>query len=219
LLNSVKIISVSVFAVYTIISADDILSLLVSTCIVFLMYMCNGATFKIILKRNIAILVFALFFLIFSSIPGFSGESKAFIELCAVFFRIIIIYNIIFSGSLWIGRQGFFETIGGIMPLRIRLFLVLLNHSLAQFIKINSMIVYQLKSRLRLKGRNRILVARYYFQNLIIKELYSLHYNQAALAIRLNDNFEMYFERNGIRLSDILIILSIAIKAVLSHSL
>ena len=141
---------------------------------------------KQILFRNIPILSFAIFFSIFFFFSAWlKGEAPDFYLLSVTTLKIIFVFNIMFAGTSWLGREGLLFLIKIVPTDRMKLFFILLYRSVNGLRRNSSGIANQIRSRLDLKGRDKLLVPRYYVRNLIMKDLYAFHHNQAALVSRI----------------------------------
>ncbi len=138
-----------------------------------------------ITQGHLFIIPFALTFSLFSFFQDLIIGSASPVSALLLFLKTVIIFTILMSGRAWIGTGGLLVLMRLIPFGRSRLFLILLVRFLRQFIKNNTLILHQLRARLDLNIRSRLTVARYYFSNLILKELYALHLTQAALVLRV----------------------------------
>lgn len=162
-----------------------------------------------LVKRNLFILSFVFIFSSFAALSGYLVGDVEYREIALTSVKIILIYNTIYIGGYWLGKNGFLSIVDTLPCLRVKLYLLLLYNILSSFIKRNQLIIYQLKSRLNL-SRQRGLVARYYVQNLIVKELYSIHLNQAAIVTRLHSDFDLYVPSEKLRIHDLIVLTLIA---------
>lgn len=158
-----------------------------------------------VVKRNFFILTFVIIFSSFAAISGYLTGDIDYREIALTSVKIILIYNIIYIGGYWLGKNGFLCIVDTVPCFRVKLYLLLLYNILGSFIKRNQLIMYQLKSRLDL-SHQRGLIARYYVQNLIVKELYSIHLNQAAIITRLHSDFDLYVTPERLKIHDLIIL-------------
>jgi len=152
-------------------------------------------------RRNIFIIVFTIIFSSFALISGYLNDKIEYAQIAANAVKILLIFNIVYIGSLWSGKNGFLCLLNAMPLLRIKVFLLILHNMVLSFIKRSGLILYQLRSRLDL-SRQRGLVARYYVQNLLMKELYSIHLNQASIITRLHSDFDIYCMPEKMKISD-----------------
>ncbi len=96
------------------------------------------------------------------------------------------------SCTIWPGRDsaawgpsGFTALFSMIPSGRVRIYLLLLYAMTARLVRNGENISRLLKLRFPLTAGNRLIIARYYFSNLIMKELYSVHRLQAVAVTRL----------------------------------
>ncbi len=142
--------------------------------------------------RNAVVLGFAVFFMLAAAASALLRGEGALAPAARLAARTLLVFNAAYLGGEWIGRHGLLRVIDGIPSERVRLFLVLLARAVASFARNSGMIVMQLKSRIGLTARTRLLVARYYAQNLVYYELYALRHSQAALFSRLPERLCVY---------------------------
>ena len=139
---------------------------------------------NVFLRRNYILIGFSITFFIFSIISGAVAGRIFSAETALVLYKIAVIYNALYISGMWIGKNGFLKCINYIPSQRLGMFLILFYRIAHAFLKTNYLIIAQLKSRLDFSLHNKLVIVRYYVINLITKELYSLHYYQAALYAR-----------------------------------
>jgi len=149
--------------------------------------MASGYGMKHVLKRNIFIISFSLFFSVFVYLSAVI-ESTPFLwdDTLMTVLKIIFIYNTVLPGTGWIGTSGLIYFLNIFPSERIRLFLLLLYRSVKNFIFIHKDIIYSINSRIDLKSADKFLIPKYYLQNIITKDLYDYHLYQASLAVRIH---------------------------------
>ncbi len=161
---------------------------------------------RTLLRKNYFIFAFAV---IFSGFSVFSGILRGGIEwtvITATFYKIILVYNIVYLFGIWMGKNGFLRILSVLPGRRIRLFLILFHRTVYSFMNKSKLVLFQVRSRLELTTRDRLIIARYYIQNLLLKELYSFHYYQAALHTRVHHDVLPYSSPEKISSTDPLLI-------------
>lgn len=163
-----------------------------------------------IFRRNLVIFSFIIFYTVFGIITVFiSGGS--YCSIAWISLKIILVYNVIWMSLRWLGTTGMLVLMDLIHSENIRLYLTLVAKGISVFKRNSGMIIMQIRSRLE-PGRNgkRILV-RYYVRNMIFRDVYSVHYLQAALYSRLPER--LYIHAPGIKpgLADGIICIAIAL--------
>jgi len=152
----------------------------------------SGLTLKMALRRNLLVFVFvltiALFQLLTAVISGVSPDYQFFLITAA---RIFMMYNIIMASLEWMGPAGFLWILQKAGSMRIRIFLLLFARTVRMLMKLNRQIIYQLQSRFDTSGRKKYLIPRYYVQNLIAGELYSLQHYQSGVISRVHGDIQL----------------------------
>jgi len=153
----------------------------------------SGLTPASALKRNllvaVMVLTIAFFQLLTAVISGVSPDYQFFLITAA---RIFMVYNIIMASLAWMGPDGFLWLLERSGSGRIRIFLLLFARTVRMLMKLNRQIIYQLQSRFDISGRKKYLIPRYYVQNLIAGELYSLQHYQSGVVSRVHGDFRLY---------------------------
>ena len=152
----------------------------------------SGLTAGRILRRNLLVLVFVLtiaFFQLLTAVVSGSSPDYEFILITAV--RILFVYNIIMASVSWMGSAGFLWLLDRAGSERVRIFLLLFERTVRMFLKLNRQIIYQLQSRIDTGSSRKYLIPRYYIQNLIAGELYSLHHYQSGVISRVHGNIRV----------------------------
>ena len=185
--------------------ADSITAPLLTVLLIIILAFRTGIRAGEFCRRNIFILIFALLFSAFAFIPGSQPLPGSSGGIFSMFLKIIIIFNLFYLGSRWIGRHGYYSLLNRVSSQGIRLYLLLLGNTVTGFVRNSRLILYQLRSRIGTGIKNRFIFLRYYIQNLIIKDLYSLHLNHAAIVSRLHGDIEIITPDEKMELSDILI--------------
>lgn len=139
---------------------------------------------KEILKRNIIILSFLLFYIIFGVLSAIISNT-GYNSIIITSLKIILIFNTIWFAFKWTASEGIINLIALIPSERLKLYFLLLAKGIYLFRRNSEIIIMQIRSRLYRNRKNNKLLARYYTRNMIFKELYSLQYIQASLYTRL----------------------------------
>jgi hypothetical protein len=143
---------------------------------------------RAVLRRNLLISIFAVTISLFQLLTSMAaGETPDYRFVTVTAVRIILSYNFVALSLSWIGTAGFLHLLALIRSERIRLFLLLFARTVQSLMKLSRMIVFQIQSRIGAGARKRLLIPRWYLQNLIAGELYSLHRFQTGLASRLQE--------------------------------
>ncbi|MBD3425129.1 MAG: hypothetical protein GF417_11900 [Candidatus Latescibacteria bacterium] len=159
---------------------------------------------QLALRRNLLVAVFALTIVFFQLLtPVISGSYPDYRFVVITAARILLVFNIIMASLAWMGRDGFLWLLSRTAPGRLRLFLLLFARTAGIFQKLNRQIVYQLQSRFDTSGRKKYLIPRYYVQNLIAGELYSLHHYQSGVISRVHGELRL-LSRHRLSARDIL---------------
>lgn len=144
-----------------------------------------------IFRRNLVIFSFIIFYTIFAIITVFvSGGSYCTIAWISL--KIILIYNVIWLSSVWLGTKGMLVLMSLIPSESIRLYLTLVAKGISVFKRNSGMIVMQIKSRLEPGRKGKRILARYYIRNMIFRDIYSVHNLQAALYSRLPERLYIH---------------------------
>jgi hypothetical protein len=168
-----------------------------------------------IAQRNVFILIFITIFSSFALISGYLNNHIDYGIITLTSVKIILIYNIVYIGGYWLGKNGFSYIVDSMPFSRLKLYLLFLYKILTNFIRRNQLIVYQLKSRLDLSNKKGH-IARYYIQNLIMKEMYSIHLNQAAIITRINSDFDLYISAEKPKFHDFMVFILIVLLIVIT---
>ncbi len=168
-----------------------------------------------IAQRNVFILIFIIIFSSFALISGYLNSYIDYGIIALTSVKILLIYNIVYIGGYWLGKNGFLYIVNSMPFFRLKLYLLFLYNILTSFIRRNQLIVYQLKSRLDL-SKKKSYIARYYIQNLIMKEMYTIHLNQAAIITRINSDFDLYAITEKLKLHDFMIFMLIVLLIVMT---
>ncbi|MFW5771223.1 MAG: hypothetical protein ACOCX9_07280 [Spirochaetota bacterium] len=152
-----------------------------------MLFVVSELSIEQLIKRNILLVSFALmlaFFQVLSS--AVDGNPVDYVFMGVTSARIFFVYNMIMTSMAWMGKSGFLWLVHTVKSERIRVFLLLFSRTVHMFIKRNRHIIFQLQSRIDTKSRKKFLVPRYYVQNLIAGEIYSLQHYQAGLITRVH---------------------------------
>ncbi len=151
----------------------------------------SGLSLRLVLRRNLLVLVFVLtiaFFQLLTAVISGVSPDYEFVLITAA--RILLVYNVIMATVAWMGPAGFLRILEKAGSARIRIFLLLFARTVRMFLKLNRQIIYQLQSRFDTGGRNKYLIPRYYVQNLIAGEIYSLQHYQAGVISRVHGDIK-----------------------------
>ncbi len=165
-----------------------------------------GVPARILLKQNIMVVSFVIFYLFFGSISMLLDGGE-FARLLRFSVRIFLIFNIINLSLRWIGTDGMLKLAGLIPSERMKLYLILVGKGVYLFERNSEMIVMQIRSRLTQAKRKQATIARYYVHNMIHRELYSIQHLQATLYNRLPDSISpVYLNSSGTTPADCLVL-------------
>ena len=167
--------------------------LLISTAVLFsLISLHTRAGPKHLLARNVPVALFAVFFMGMAALSAAVRGDAPSAAVAVLGARIVLVFNAAYLGGRWIGRFGLFRLVDVIPSERVRLFLVLLVKQAHSLLAANRGVIDALRSRLVMDRRGRRIVARYYVQNMVFRELRSIRNLQAALYARLPDTLNLY---------------------------
>lgn len=207
----IKVISLFPLIVFTLYPSDPgLVTFILAGCILLAIAFPLRIIPTDFVKRNLFILSFVFIFSSFAALSGYLIGDIDYREIALTSVKIILIYNTIYIGGYWLGKNGFLSIVDTVPCFRVKLYLLLMYNILSSFIKRNQLIMHQLKSRLDL-SHQRGLIARYYVQNLIVKELYSIHLNQAAIVTRLHSDFDLYVPSEKLKIHDVIVLTLIAL--------
>jgi len=189
--------------------------MMVSICILFSLIALRTQTGpKRLLIRNVPVTLFAVFYMGMAGLSAALRGDAPSSAVAALGARIVLVYNAVYLGGLWMGRYGLLRLIDFIPSVRVRLFLVLLIKQAHSLLAANRGIIDSLRSRLDMDRRGRSIVARYYVQNMVFRELRSIRNLQAALYARLTDSLTLYHRPAAFGPADALIALAALFCAV-----
>lgn len=157
----------------------------------------------LLLRRNFIILSFSIFFGIFIIVSSLVNNGLNIKQTCDIIIKMFFTFNCIFISGTWIGRKGLMRIINRMRSDRIFLFIIFFIKITEYLVRTHGKIINQLKARLDFSYSNKFLIARYYGQNLIYKELYALHHYQAAFYTRISGRVPVFFENENAGFSDI----------------
>jgi hypothetical protein len=213
-----KTIAIGIVLFHTLAPSDCLpLWIAVSLLLTALLIYAGRARIKTLLLKNAAVFSFAAFFSLFMFFP----VKKDGLKILPVFlsaFKIILVFNILAAGTSWLGKTGALFFVEMIPLLRMKLFLILLLRNLQGFKRNSNAIANQIRSRLELKGRQKLLIPKYYTRSLIMKELYAFHHHQAVIVSRLPDTIAIY-SRGALETRDAALALTMICLAAASAAL
>jgi hypothetical protein len=207
MLNLLKLFSLA-FIIYSSLHLNEApFTALIVVSLLVLLLIKSELTPLSLFRRNIFIFSFTVLFSLISLLSqhitgGIESHSIIFIAV-----KTVLIFNIILLGGIWIGRNGFLFFLNLCPSMRLKIYLLLLYNTVTGFMKRNRVLLYQLKSRISLTGKNFFMFIRYYLVNLISIDLYSIHLNQGALLSRIHGSFTVYHQRSRLNLIDSFIVL------------
>lgn len=188
-----KLITLLLCILHVVLPVGNIpLWLLLNIAAISILYILSELTFSQLIKRNILIVSFAVMLAFFQVVSSVIADKPVDHEFMGVTFaRIFFVYNMIMTSMAWMGTSGFLWLVDTVKSERIRLFLLLFSRTVHMFLKRNRHIIFQLQSRIDTGSRKKYLVPRYYVQNLVAGELYSLQHYQAGLITRVHGNISV----------------------------
>ena len=169
-----------------------IIWLIVSLLSIMLLFYAGAISVRQFLLRNMPIVSFAVifsFFILFSA--WLSNKPPDMHLLYSTAAKIIFMFNIILAGTAWLGRDGLLFLVKHVPSPRFKMFFILLWRSINGLRRNSAGIVNQIRSRLDLNGRDKYLIPKFYVRNLIMKDLYAFHHNQAAVVSRLGEGGDL----------------------------
>lgn len=172
--------------------------LAIAVVAMFLVFFLNHSSsdgVRALIRKNALFLMFAAMFSVFfiatARLEGHLDWRAAFL----FFIRLLVILNLISSGLSWIGLPGFALVVNNAPQGRIRLFMVFLRQTAQRLILNSRLISRVIMARMRIHGAGRVLIARYYTRNFIMKELYSIHLAQASAVMRAHPGITVFTEK------------------------
>lgn|GEM_PF-2836814 len=211
-MHHVKVFCIFTVLLHTLIAVKSLLLWGITTLIiiVLMMYLVK-ADLDEILKKNILIVTFMIFFNTFIFISCLIEDRVVdFSYVISVSLSIFFVFNILIYGVKWLGKQGFLYIVNFFWSGRLKLFFLLFFRAVHNFKRVHSHVYYQIQSRIDVNSRDRYLIPRYYVQNIIAKELYAFRSNQAALISRLPENqLTVYYGKRRFKVSEIILVLVI----------
>ncbi len=188
-----KLITLLLCLLHAVLPVDTIhVWIILNIAALSMLYILSEIRLGQLIKRNILIVSFAMmlaFFQVLSSV--IDGSPVDLVFMGVTFARIFFVYNMIMTSMAWMGTSGFLWLVYAIRSERIRLFLLLFSRTVHMFMKRNRHIIFQLQSRIDTGSRKKYLVPRYYVQNLVAGELYSLQHYQSGLITRVHGNISV----------------------------
>jgi hypothetical protein len=163
-----------------------------SAVIIGAVYYFHGAPFLYVAKRNIIILPFSIVFAGFSILSGYIDGNVRLYDPLMFAVKIVFVFNILLGGMRWIGGSGYLYLLNRAPGMRLRLFFLLLGNNLVRMLRNNREIVRQIRSRMTVTGKNKLIIARYYFQNMLFRELYSMRHSHGAMVLRLGESLRCH---------------------------
>lgn len=182
-LSRLAVIVLTAWAVIA--SGASLLLQLYALPVVAALVIVTGSGGKALVLRNVPVLAFSAVFTLFVLAAGnLTGGGMR--EGAAMALRIVVVYNLAWAGARWLGRPGALAIILRMPSRGIRVYLLMLFSMTERLVRNSGNIVRQLSLRVPRTGRGRFILARYYFRNLVAKELTSVRYLQAAAVTRLH---------------------------------
>ncbi len=154
---------------------------------------------KIYFKKSAIIIGFASAYVVFATLTRALQGDLSMATILLTGLKIILVYWVVLFAGPWLGKNGIKGVVSMMPSLRLRLFLILFIRTVGSLVKSHTSIVNQLRSRMRPSYNSRLLIARYYVQNLIEKELYSYQFHQAAILTRITADPEIYVAPERVR--------------------
>lgn len=158
-----------------------------------------------IVARNALVGLFAVFFMGMAALSALLRGDMPSMQVAELGGRIVLVFNAVYLGGRWLGTAGVMRLVDSLPSERLRLFLLLIVKQAHSFPVINRTVIDQLRSRLDMTKRDRLLVARFYVQNMIYGELRSYRHLQAALYTRLPERLVIYHRPTVFRVTDALV--------------
>ncbi len=183
---SVKPVACAVLA-YSIVTISrffDPVNLLAPLLLILMALQCRVRAGELI-RKNIIFISFIISLVLLQVLSGIIHDGIRWDRIVLISFKSIMIFNIAYLSGAWIGRRGMMDMVSAVPSQRVKLFLILFYRTVKTFLRTSRMVIFQVRSRMNLTARTRLVLARYYVRNLLVKELYSYHFHQAALYTRL----------------------------------
>jgi hypothetical protein len=187
----------------------------VATFLVLFMTLSSSGGIKALIRKNALYLTFAAVFTVFLIVSARIDGLLDWRTALLFFVKILIILNLVSSGLSWIGLPGFAFVVNHAPSGRVRLFLIFLRQTAQRLIANSRWTARVINTRMNIHGAGRILIARYYTRNFIMKELYSIHLAQASAVMRAHSGISVFVEKQIPARVDFAAFISTAISIIL----
>ncbi|HDP81239.1 MAG TPA: hypothetical protein ENN21_10405 [Spirochaetes bacterium] len=171
-----------------------------------ILFIITGSSPRSVLRGNLFIIVFAFVFMIFGLVSGLIEGVVDYERIVRTSASILLIFNIMYSLKLWMGKNGTLSIINSMPSTRLKVYLMLMWTILAAMRRSVPRIVHQVRARVELSTANRWLIARYYIQNLISKELFIMRNLQVSAYLRFQNDISLWTEREVLSVADIVVL-------------
>ncbi len=152
-----------------------------------LMYSKTRSSIKTVIRSNYVIMFFACVFTFFTLFSGYLKGKPDIETAFYTFLKIILVFNVINAGYRWVGKRGILVLLDILPVWRMKVYLLLLIKTLAVIFKTIPESITQVSLRLHPSSYRKIIIARYYVQNIIYKELYTVQHIQTAAHLRITN--------------------------------
>ncbi|MBN1534040.1 MAG: hypothetical protein JXA20_15325 [Spirochaetes bacterium] len=166
-------------------------SLLAIPALLLLAYR-TGTTPVMLARKNIFILGFTFLYLLFALASALPWGMLPPADVPIVAARILLVYNAVLLSGRWLGVNGMQAVVRVLPSASLRLFLLMFLRTFGHFSRSIRTVADHVRCRLAPTPAGKVLVARYYLQNLMEKELYAYRYHQAAAITRITTVPEIY---------------------------
>lgn len=203
MLTPVKVCAIALMLLQVFLLTEYPVQIAIVMCALAAMFWCVSISVRQLLLRNSVIAAFAATFAGFAVVSGLISQTLDFRRIIEIVAKILLTFNCLYLGGLWLGREGLMRIVNAMPSERLRLYCVLFYRTAGIFVRAHGRILNQLRSRLDFTFRNRLLIARYYMQNLMFKELYAYHHYQSALYSRVHGTPSLHVDARKPSLHDI----------------
>lgn len=150
-----------------------------------IMWLSSGMKLRKLFYSNILILLFTGSFCTFILITSFiESATPDPLQILSIALKTILIFNLLRISIAWLGTPGLLW-LTNIIPYRdVQVYILLFFRGVRHFLRTNSLVIHQIRSRINISTKQKYLIPRYYAYNIMMKEINMLTYYEAALAAR-----------------------------------
>ncbi len=139
-------------------------------------------------------------------LTGFYSQAVQYNIIIITSIKILSIGLIIIGVRFFIGVNGF-KALLNALPQQVKLFCLLLMRILYKLLKLNTMIIFQIQSRIDLQSNQKYYIPKYYSVAFFINQFYALSNYRNGILSRSFDTIPQLICNNAIGAKDIASIL------------